>query len=963
MEEKREQPQDILERFNRLAEQSRTIIWEIDQDGLYTAVSENVFPILGYKPAELVGKRYFYDLFPAERRQEFKADAFATIAQERPFYTFENPLQTKSGEIVWVSSDGIPLFDAAGNLCGYWGADMDITAQKQSEVALRESERRYRLLAENVTDVIWTMDLNLNSTYTSPSVQRLRGYDSATAMAQSLAETLTTDSLAIVAQVLAEELALEKLPDKEPDRWRILHLETTRRDGSIVPTETTVTFLRNTAGRPVEILGVTRDISERQRTAERLRASEANLKAILENSLESVWSINRAYEIQYVNEVFAAAFENSFGVKLRPGINILESLPAPLRTVWKVRYDRVLNNEHYIFRDKVELAEDAIYIEVAANPILLDGQVVGASFYGRDTTAQVLANEQLRYESELRKLLIELSTDFINLPLEELSAATQRSLAMLGEFVGVDRAYLFVYDFSGQRAANTYEWCAADITPEIDNLQNVPFSFVPNWLAAHQRGEPFWVPDVQALPDEGPDCLRGILEPQGIQSLIALPMIGGDGLLGFVGFDSVKRRHTYTDYERQLLQLYAQMLVNVRERQQAEEQMRRTQEDFARLQKLESIGALAGGIAHDFNNLLMGLFGNLNLARRLLAADHPARHALGRADQAMERATRLTHQLLTFAKGGAPVREACDIGLLTVETVRFDLSGSAALPDISYPPDLWSVAVDKGQIQQAISNLAINAMQAMPAGGRLRVSLQNRRLAEHESGQLPAGRYVRLEMSDEGMGISPDYLQRIFDPYFTTKQAGSGLGLAVVHSIIQKHGGHISVASQLEKGATFTLYLPAAPEETAVPGNSHVGEAAPAPSAVSVLILDDDEILRSGVADLLEMEGYEVATAATGETAVALYQQALIEERPFAIAVMDLTIPGGMGGLETVQAILALDPQARCIVSSGYADDPALAYYADYGFSAAIKKPYGLADLIAIIERLVHNSAALKPVS
>lgn len=1127
--------QENLNRFNLLAKQSGTIIWEITTDGLYKAVSPSVVAILGYQPEELVGKLCFYDLFPEALRQEYKETAFATIAQQQTFHGFENPLQTKSGKIIWVSSDGIPLFDASGNLSGYWGTDMDITPQKRGEIALRESERRYRLLAENVTDVIWTMDLNLNSTYTSPSVLRLRGYDSATAMSQSLAETLTPESLAIVSQALAEELAQEQQPDKDPERSRVLQLETRRQDGSIVPTETTVTFLRDAAGRPVEILGVTRDTSERkqmeeatqkskeraerQRSAllqvasdptitagdllaaarklmekaadaldidrasvwllagqeqalqcvalyeadsqthsagmllnsqdypaywhalhtegrinaqnaqtdprirelrddylrplgitslldapirfgealvgvvcfehigpervwqddeqlfinavtglvaqtlinerrkqaeEQLRKSEANLKAILENSLESIWSIDTDYKILYINEVFATAFHHNFGVELQSGLNILEFLPIHLHATWKARYELVFQNEHFVFQDEIDLGVNRVYIEVAAHPILLDGQVVGASFYGRDITQQILANQQIRYETALRKLLIDLSTNFINLPLEDLELAIERSLVRLGEFVGVDRAYLFEYDFVAHRAINTYEWCAVGITPEIDNLQNVPLSFVPDWLEAHQRGEPFWVPDVQALPDKGPDCLRGILEPQGIKSLIALPMVNNGRLLGFVGFDSVRQYHDYADYERQLLQLYAQMLVNVMERLQTEQRMRQAQEDLSRLQKLESLGTLAGGIAHDFNNLLMGLFGNMTLARRYLDIDHPAAIALMRAEQAMERATRLTHQLLTFAKGGDPIREVSDIGLLVKETIYFDLAGSNVQPRITYPADLWPADVDKGQIQQAISNLAINAMQAMPLGGNVFISLRNVELTEGDIAQLPAGQYIQIVARDEGSGIDPKHIKRIFDPYFTTKQTGSGLGLATAHSIVRKHGGHISVASLLGQGTTFTLYLPATSARPDTLGNFRGRESSPPSEVFKILLLDDDEILRSGVADLLDHEGYVVETAADGREAISLYQRRFKEKRPFSAVIMDLTIPGGLGGREAIQDILALDPQACCIVSSGYADDPVMANYATYGFKAAIKKPYNLRRLIEVIEQVIR---------
>jgi CheY-like chemotaxis protein len=330
---------------------------------------------------------------------------------------------------------------------------------------------------------------------------------------------------------------------------------------------------------------------------------------------------------------------------------------------------------------------------------------------------------------------------------------------------------------------------------------------------------------------------------------------------------------------------------------------------------------------------------------------------LARAEQAIERAKRLTMQMLTFAHGGDPVREVSDIGALLQETIYFDLSGSNVQPSISCPPDLYPAEVDRGQIQQAISNLTINAMQAMPTGGQLSIVLCNVELSAGDVAHLPPGRYVQITFQDEGTGIEPRHLDRIFDPYFSTKQTGSGLGLAVTHSIINKHGGHIAITSQPGRGTTATLYLPALMTKLPIEAISPTPTAPSEPLCPArILVMDDEEILRSAVAELLELEGYEVVTVANGEEAFAAYQLSLEEGRTFSAIIMDLTIPGGMGGQEAVQAILRLDPQARCIASSGYATDPIMANYAQYGFRGVVKKPYNFRQLQETLAEVIESS-------
>ncbi len=376
------------------------------------------------------------------------------------------------------------------------------------------------------------------------------------------------------------------------------------------------------------------------------------------------------------------------------------------------------------------------------------------------------------------------------------------------------------------------------------------------------------------------------------------------------------------------------------------------EEELQKMAKLKSVGILAGGIAHDFNNILMGLFGNISIAKLELSEDHPAFKFLSKAEKSMDRATRLTNQLLTFAKGGEPVRKNVPLGTLVRDIVRFDLSGSNVKPIFKLANSLWLADVDKGQMQQVFSNLTINADQAMPDGGHLYITMENEDLSRKSLPGLKPGKYLKVTVKDEGTGIDPKQLGRIFDPYFTTKQAGSGLGLATTYSIINKHGGHIGVESTLGKGTVFTLYLPASEARQLPEARKPVTKLLPA-QRTKVLVMDDEEMIRDIASQMLKKKGYEVQTAEHGEQAIEMYSQALNSSEPFDAVIMDLTISGGMGGEEAMKKILALDPEARGIVSSGYANDRIMANHTEYGFKDIVSKPYKIDQLREVLNRVL----------
>ena len=373
------------------------------------------------------------------------------------------------------------------------------------------------------------------------------------------------------------------------------------------------------------------------------------------------------------------------------------------------------------------------------------------------------------------------------------------------------------------------------------------------------------------------------------------------------------------------------------------------EEERYKAEKLESIGVAAGGIAHDFNNLLTAVIGNLSLS--LMGDEGGVRDRIEASKNAALRAQDLARQLLTFAKGGAPIKKTSLLRQIVLDTIGFSLSGTNIRAAFSLPEDLWPADVDAGQISQVISNLAVNAAQVMERGGTLHVSAQNMLLdADTVPPTLEPGRYIRISVRDEGPGIPLEIQKKIFDPYFTTKPTGNGLGLATSYSIVKNHDGYISLESKPGEGATFHVYLPASeseiePEEKRItPHAAHEGK---------VLVLDDEEIICELITYTLSSLGYTVAECRDGKTAVQLYQEALDAGKPFDLVIMDLTIPGGMGGREAVQELKKIDPGAKVIVSSGYAMDPIMTQCKDYGFCGSISKPFDLAQLeLAVQEAL-----------
>lgn len=385
---------------------------------------------------------------------------------------------------------------------------------------------------------------------------------------------------------------------------------------------------------------------------------------------------------------------------------------------------------------------------------------------------------------------------------------------------------------------------------------------------------------------------------------------------------------------------------------------RRRQDEMDRVQKLESLGVLAGGIAHDFNNILTGILGNISFAQTMISEADKLKGPLEEAEKASYRAAELTRRLLTFARGGKPVKKQVSVRHLVDEVLSLALSGSNVEGVVNIADGVHAMEVDAGQIHQAFNNILINAMQAMSDGGTIIISAENVTVDPTNEIGLAPGHFLKISFADEGSGIPAENQKKIFDPYFSTKPGGSGLGLASTHSIITQHGGSICVESSHGRGATFICHLPSTGKLFSECLQKPKKQAQVAAAGGRVLLMDDESMVRKVTGKMLESLGYRVTTCINGEEAIACFKKGAESLGSFLAVIMDLTVVGGMGGKDAAQHILAMDPHARLVVSSGYFDDPVLADYKTYGFCAIMQKPYKLSDLADLMTELYTTAAA-----
>ncbi|OGG01038.1 MAG: hypothetical protein A3F83_12835 [Candidatus Glassbacteria bacterium RIFCSPLOWO2_12_FULL_58_11] len=655
--------------------------------------------------------------------------------------------------------------------------------------------------------------------------------------------------------------------------------------------KTTIFPIKDEEGRVINAVVQHEDITEKKKVEDAIRESEERFRTIFDISRDLLAIIDESGRVQWAN----LAWCDTFGYKPDSPVDWFDKLHPEHLDRFVDYWETMLvgaaeiTNQEFRYHTK---SGKYIYLETTVRRIEI-GQWVLLYFDGHDVTARKRVEKKLAEEKERLAITLRSIGDGV--------IATNES----GEVILINRAAERLTGWSQEEAVGRP---LPELFKIFEEASGAPLEYTADWLMNRN-------PENETFRD------------------IILQARSGEERLVVPGAAPINDRNG---------RVIGLVLVfsDVTEKRRAEKELQRAD-------KLESLGSLAGGIAHDFNNVLTAILGNIELAGIYATGHENVVESLERAKEASLTAKELTGRLLTFSKGGAPLKRKMAVSGLIRQAVSLALSGSNVKSELELDNDLWPVEVDSDQLTQALNNIIINSVQAMPEGGEIRLRAENLPELEVSSDQQSRGSAIRITLSDNGPGIPRAHLPKIFDPFFTTKERGSGLGLAVVYSVVRRHGGRISVSSEVGKGTSFEIALPAFPEEKRESGSFH--SAAQPLQGLRILLMDDEMIVRNIAVRMLEYLGHEVVTAEDGTEAIEKYKRETSGGRPYDLAILDLTVPGGMGGRETIKELKQFDPAVKAIVTSGYSGDPVLSDYRKFGFSGSLVKPYIMEEVREVL--------------
>lgn len=889
-----------LSLLQNIIDTSVDMIFVKDTDLRTVLCNEAFANAIGKKPWETYGKTDIENGWapelvhgnPEKGIRGFENDDKRALAGE----SVHNPCDpaNRGPRIAYFDTYKLPLRDETGKVIGVLGVSRDITERMETEQALRHAEERYRLATSAGRIAAWYFDFATNTIEAGGSLEQMLGYAPGSLPNASDWTRITHPDDLLWMGPLWAEVAAGRLENYDIEHRMIAE------DGSVRWLEVRARPVIQ-AGKIAGIAGTTADITAEVREREARQQTELQFRHVIDASPVPIALNDEHQRITYLNH----AFISTFGYDLTDIPTLAhwwpKAYPDPayrewVAYTWRVRLERAQNSGMPF--EPVELSirckdgTEKTVVGTAVPPASAEGIHPVLLF---DITDRKKAEDALAREKERLRVTLQSIADAV------ITTDT------IGRIVGMNEA-----------AESLSGWKESDaVSEDID-------------VVFHVSDEA----TLEALPSPVASVLKN---NQPFESARPIVLTAKDGSRRLVAESAAPIRESTGRTVGVVL-----VFRDVTERQRLLENMQRTD-------KLDSLGVLAGGIAHDFNNLLASLFGYIELAKER-SQDPVVTGYLDRALTAFRRATDLTQQLLTFARGGTPSIQPGHLDSLILETTEFILSGSSVACRFEIESNLWPCDFDPGQMTQVISNLVINAQQAMPDGGTITMAARNRVLA---SGPLHPGRYVEISVSDTGTGIAPDKISRIFDPFFSARPGGTGLGLATCHSIVQKHNGSIEVESSLS-GSTFRVLIPASssnPPRTVRP--------APVRSAVRghgrILVMDDEPLIRDLAAEILTRAGYTVSTAASGADAIAQCKDASARGKPFDAAILDLTVPGAMGGREAAVRLRELHPGILLFASSGYSEDPVMSDPARYGFTDSIRKPYHAADLAELPARHIEK--------
>ena len=881
--ERKQAAEALRMREKQLAESQRIAhigSWEHNLTTGQVFWSDELFRLLGLDPkTDPADFKMFFDMVHPDDKPVLKKAIDETVRLHTPF-NIDYRLILENGSTRVLHAQAELIHDDTGTQAILSGTGQDITGRKRAEELLRKSEDKLRAYLDNISDTIWLIDANLNMVYVSPSVKRMLDISPEELIGNPSSLIIHPDDMDVI--TCAQRYVMEHPGEPHTVQYRV-----SNKEGRWIHVESTgINMMDNPAISGV--LVTMRDINERKQAEE---MQDRLLKAIAAVT-EGIAITDDKDRFIYVNHAHARIYgylpDELIGKTWRDTVTpeLISLIGGDLSKTLHNRDVGIWAGECPTLRKDGTMLPTEI---TATSRWDETGNYLGHICIVRDISERKRTEEALiNREQFIRNILDTVDEGFIVVDRDfRILTANKAYCSQVGESCDsvIGR---HCYEISHKTLRQCYE------AGEECAVRHV-----------FETGEP------HTALHKHPDAKGSVLYVE----TKAFPIKDSTGAVTSV----------------------IEMVNNITEKHLLEEEQLKTQ-------KLEAIGTLAGGIAHDFNNLLQGVFGYISMAKMTLDQKERSLAMLEQAENALHMSVNLTTQLLTFSKGGKPLKKKIPLQSVIENSVKFALSGSRAEYRIKLDEGLWAVEADEGQIGQVIQNMVLNADQAMPLGGKIVVAAKNVQAPKHAHYQLLGeGKYVEVSVEDSGIGIPEQYLPKIFDPYFTTKDKGSGLGLATSYSVIKNHGGLIDVKSKLAEGTTFFVYLPAveAVETSAVT----VSEDVRALRKGRILLMDDEDIVRIIGGVMIRSLGHQVELVENGKEAIDKYRESMRSGRKFDIVIMDLTIRGGMGGEEAIKEFLEIDPDIKAIVSSGYADSSAISEYEAIGFKACLTKPYNLEDL------------------
>jgi len=997
-----------------LADTVNDFAWEISTEGIYTHVGPRSMDLIGYAPGEISGRPLGHFMPPAEG-ESFRKRIREHLRDRTPLERVPTVILHCNGSPVPLETSGVPIFDREGTLLAFRGVHRLRTSADRLQRELREAESRFRVLFENTLNGIYVVDQETRGTHmVNGTFCRLLGYSRQEmehlrvddihppeALPHVLGEfqrlvsrqIASTSSIPVMrkdgSRFLADISAIPlRIGDREcvmgifqdvTDRRRaeealsrseLLHRTTIDAMDDlvhVVDSDLTITLVNRTLRAWCRRLGI-----HKEPVGHGVRAVFPFLQEEVLAEYLQVFQRGETLVTEETTPVADTEFiTETRKIPVMEGDRVVRVLTLVRDVTERRLWEREMAESEERFRALFEGSLDAIFLTDPDTGVILDVNPAAEELLLLPRDRIVGMEHQRLYPVHARGDAMRAFREFIHdreevrsVELPVLRAdGTQVHVEILAQVLqikGVPVVYGAFRDISRRREAEEalrrseqryrtlYENLRdGSATVDMDG-KIVEFNTVFSEMLGYTPEEILGLTFRQLTPKRWLAAENAIIENQvlkrGYSEVYEKEYVRQDGTLLPVELRTYLLRH-----EDGMPRAMWAIIRDISGR-------KRMETELMRVQTLDSLGTLAGGIAHDFNNLLAAILSSISFVRRFGGLSEELQDALADAEKVTLRARGLTYQLLSFAKGGEPVRKTLSVAKLVRETAEFALSGSNVKCEVDLPEDLWMVDADAGQLGQVIQNLVINADQAMPDGGTIRVTGRNVTLGDRQIGHLAAGRYVEISLNDTGHGIPAKHLPRIFDLFYSTKGRGRGLGLATAFLAVNRHNGHIRAESEPGKGTSFYVHLPASRKR--FPDSEENRKPLLPGGTGRILLIDDEPVIRKSAGRVLERLGYQVTLASDGGEGMEFYQKACVEGRRFDAVIVDLTIPGGMGGRETIQRLKAADPHVRVIVSSGYSEDPVMSDPCRYGVRAVIAKPYRIEKLAETVLAVLQDREA-----